>query len=555
MAANDVEDALVEAMGTVGIVNTGAGDNNPAREMLSYMGIIEPPHLLNLKPEDVKDTVKAYNRDPTTNWRMASAVESKFVGFIYWAHDRFQRGIDTVDNNGDLQDFDEEVLFQMMSQYEADLILKKNSLDPSAVPKFTANGNWVQWKESFMVYLKQIAGATGCSLFWITRPDKGADWDPDTDAVDAVECRIYQIQRSGPWFDQDKRTVFNLLHTATRANITAWTWVQPYEATADGYEAWVSLTGSFDGPAEKSRREAEALNVLRDGRLQYRGEIRGGEMAVVIAKLRQSYQTLEEDGTRVIPDSDKVQKLYNTIVSTNSQVAMERTLLMSNFRNDFEGACRHISARVVEIFPNAGRINGPGRRINAVRGQPEVIDGIPIPDIEDIPLRIWRNLSERGRSIVMQKRRSLRTRRGHGPSRSNRPGGRGRGQFHGRGRGHHNTRGRSSGRGNSNHGGRFGGRGGGYRGGNNYRNNRNDNNGNNGNDQNRQIQNVNAPANNNAHNGAIVPYNPAQGGQNQAQPQSNGTGNDNANNANSSNNGNRGGQAGRGFGRGLYQNF
>lgn len=566
MAAANVNAALVEALDIVGFSTNGVGNNNPARRFLSYIGVVSPADVLYIQAEDMKDSFKNFNRDPDINVRIPQSLEVRTSGFFYWCHDMHKRGIDIHDGHGHIENFDDDVLTKWMAQRVADKSLKESSPDFSTAPKFNPNGDWIRWKDSFGNFCKQIAGAAGCSLYWIIRAKKPLTWDPANDAVDEVERRIYQIERSGPWYDQDCRAIFLLLQNSCRDNVTAWTWIQPHEPTSNGFEAWKDLTECFDGSAEVTRRETEAQNMIKPGKINYRGELRGGEAALAIAQFRQAYAILEASGERVIPETDKVQALYNCINTTNQQLQMERSIIMSTYRNDFDGACRHLATRVIDIFPQAGRIQGAGRRLSSVRRYPDKIDGVNIADLDNISDQEWNRLSPRGRETAKRRRSAIRARSDyHGSNRqTNRDrGGRGRGRGnHNAGRGFGNRS--RGGRQFATRGGRHGGRGrphyqrnsygrGNHQG---YRHN-NNNNGGNGNNHNRQVQQANARGRVEADLAAataLVPYNPnpAQAAQGLLALNPGGSSPNTTNQG--TNNGNRGGQAGRGFGRGLYQN-
>ena len=47
-------------------------------------------------------------------------------------------------------------------------------------------------------------------------------------------------------------------------------WIQQYNATENGHEAWLSLLAHYDGPGEKEKRIATAKGTLRT--LYYRNE-------------------------------------------------------------------------------------------------------------------------------------------------------------------------------------------------------------------------------------------------------------------------------------------
>ena len=450
MAAPPENAAMIQALDIVGFATAQQGPNNinPAWEFAVHCGLEDLNVMVGMDPADAREHMKDYNRDPDVNFRAQISLTRRLMGLIAWVNDRHYRGIDlTVGVN--ISQFDADTLERSMVQIKYDADLKAST--PMATPIFSNVNNWREWHDQFWACMLTVQGSTGCPLAWIIRSPKPAGWVAEDDAIDEVEKRMYQLQMQDHWFMADKTNVWAHLQTACRANKQAWSFIEPFLLARDGHLAWIAIFNCFEGSGEINRREGDAEAVLRPGVLVYRGEQRGGEFIMIIAKLRQAYSTLEQSGERVIPDVDKVKRLCEIIhAPPGSMLMVEKSTMLSLFRNDFDGAVGHMSIRITEIFPitsiQANQRNSQRRNISQAGNATSAnIHGIMIDDIHNVSNSNWHALGRDGQNELRNRRNRSPNMNGRGGrsnyGRGNFSRGRGRGGRFGGGRGHFGGRG------------------------------------------------------------------------------------------------------------------
>ncbi len=263
---------------------------------------------------------------------------------------------------------------------------------------FKKETKWKQWKESMLTYLHSKSGQANIPLAYIVRefdqPNYAKVYTTVHDQL--VECAILH----GPEYHINNGLVYDLLQSLT-VNGPAWAWINAFQRTRDGKNAWKSLIGYYEGDSAKTRSKQECYDSI--AKANYQGPRRNFDFSSYVA----IHQTTHQDFIRLnkpIPENKKVRDFLNGI--TDPQCANIKLYVLSNttYMNDFHEMVNYVASAIDMTTKNTSTSA--------------------------------RQISELNRSNNQSN--------GHGHGR----GGRGKGRGRGRGRG--SSRGRSKGRGNDN---------------------------------------------------------------------------------------------------------
>ena len=122
------------------------------------------------------------------------ALNGKIALLVYYAKDRFYKGMDWFDDdgqgNGTLLGFAPADHDALANQMDVNRNLKSRS-NSDLLPAFRPS-DWFIWKDEVLTALSSKQGATGFSLQWIIREVKDAGWNPITDAEDSKGTPLLQ---------------------------------------------------------------------------------------------------------------------------------------------------------------------------------------------------------------------------------------------------------------------------------------------------------------------------------------------------------------------------
>jgi hypothetical protein len=130
----------------------------------------------------------------------------------------------------------------------------------SGITPGTFNGKGATWpasKRKLLVYLGQIRSRLGIPLLYVVRNEADRPNDPGV-----LQDEIWNAPLSGPFFDQDNFTVYQILLQWT-ADGLAVSHVDIYEDLCDGRSAFQQLEESFEGDDTKQTAITEARNILK----------------------------------------------------------------------------------------------------------------------------------------------------------------------------------------------------------------------------------------------------------------------------------------------------
>ncbi len=102
-----------------------------------------------------------------------------------------------------------EILSQKIELMEAAAPKTADASSKAFTLSFTKDAKWKTFRESFLNYLDGVRGAKNIPLFYVVRPElRPTNADP--------RDPIYTTDLFGPQYEQDNRTVFNILEKCMR---------------------------------------------------------------------------------------------------------------------------------------------------------------------------------------------------------------------------------------------------------------------------------------------------------------------------------------------------
>ena len=105
-------------------------------------------------------------------------------------------------------------------------------------PSSFESKKWVQWKLLFTNYVKSLKGCENVPLNYIIRSD-----DPTVVAAGLANpetALIFQASLQGPPFRKDNKRVYAIMKQLL-VDTVAWAWIQRYDRTENGREAFQPL--------------------------------------------------------------------------------------------------------------------------------------------------------------------------------------------------------------------------------------------------------------------------------------------------------------------------
>jgi hypothetical protein len=205
---------------------------------------------------------------------------------------------------------------------------------------------WTQWELGFINYLTGIRGKSGVPLNYVIRKPVAAG----RVFHDDVERLVYEAMHEGVAFEEDNRTVYQLLKNCA-LETPAWEWIRSMDARQNGRQAMIALREHYDGPGEIEKRLAIAKKQLSD--IHYRTE-QTFPFESYITKLKSAFEILEECN-EAYTERNKVSILLDRIQSNSTQIqAAKTTIRMSNeLKTDFNAAANCLSEIVATVYPTA----------------------------------------------------------------------------------------------------------------------------------------------------------------------------------------------------------
>jgi hypothetical protein len=167
--------------------------------------------------------------------------------------------------------------------------------------------------------------------------------------VNDAEWRMYQLPLTGEAYSTDNKSVYHLLKSFL-VNTSDWTWIEPYDTMENGCGAFLAWKSHYNGQGELLKCTAMAKARIKS--LFYKNE-RSLSFEKVMEILSKSFSTLDKDPDERFSECQKVEKLLQCIQTPDMEVVALKSVITSQYANDFSGACNYFLAQVSHLHGGA----------------------------------------------------------------------------------------------------------------------------------------------------------------------------------------------------------
>ena len=227
----------------------------------------------------------------------------------------------------------------------------RDALDMADLPKLGEN-NFHQWEEAVLAQLQDKKGNLDIPLAYVVQKPT-----PPSTYVDETERLVYEAKRTGPGWEQDKKTVGNnIIRLLAQSN--AKTWINAHLTSQDGSAMMASLRTHFLGTAQVERIVQYACTKCDKATFQLQ----------VIYSFEHFSTNLQEAFTLLakydvtIPEAEQIQLLREKIKTDKADFnAAIITSLMDSTLTTYADAAAHVSQYVSHFFPASAMSHPHGK--------------------------------------------------------------------------------------------------------------------------------------------------------------------------------------------------
>jgi hypothetical protein len=124
--------------------------------------------------------------------------------------------------------------------------------------------------------------------------------------------------------------------------MSGWTWIEPYDTMENGRGAFLAWMSHYNGQGELSKHMAMAKARVKS--LFYKNE-HSLSFEKVMEILSKSFSTLDKDTDERYSECQKVEKLLQCIQTPDMEVVAQKSVIASQYANDFSGPCNYSRLR------------------------------------------------------------------------------------------------------------------------------------------------------------------------------------------------------------------
>ena len=226
-----------------------------------------------------------------------------------------------------------------------------DKLEVAEPPKLGEN-NFHQWEDAILSQLRAKKGNNNVPLAYVVRKPT-----PPTVYTDETKRLIYEATRTGPVWEEDKKTVGNFI-IRLLAQTPVKTWIKDHMASQDGSAMIAALHTLFLGPAQVECIVQYALS--KRGKAVYRSQ------AVYtfehFSMDLQEALTLLAEYDMEVPQAEQIRLLHEKIMMDKADFnATTITMLMDGNHVTFMDAVACVSQYVSHFFPASSTFVQRGR--------------------------------------------------------------------------------------------------------------------------------------------------------------------------------------------------
>jgi hypothetical protein len=161
---------------------------------------------------------------------------------------------------------------------------------------------------------------------------------------------MYQLPLTGKAYSMDNKSVYHLLKSFL-VNTSGWTCFEPYNTMENGHGAFLAWMSHYNGQGELSKHMAMAKARIKS--LFYKNE-HSMSFEKVMEILSKSISTLDKDWYERYSEFRKVEKSLQCIQMPDMEVVAQKSVIASQYANDFSCACNYFLAQVSHLHCPVG---------------------------------------------------------------------------------------------------------------------------------------------------------------------------------------------------------
>jgi hypothetical protein len=275
--------------------------------------------------------------------------------------------------------------------------------------EFKKDTKWKSFKEGMIAYLNALKGKHNIPLAYVIRDDAAPQVNVPYQSEHHRLIGIAPL--NGTEYEEDNGRVFDILKSLL-INGLAWTWMQAYNSTRNGRQAWLALLTHFEGDAQRDRVKDQTYAAIAAAK--YYGDKKRFSFETYVTIHQDSYADLEQYG-EIVSEEKRVRDLLTGIKDNSpaTNAAKGTILATPNLRTSFSNAVAHL-ATTLQLsqstqdtrnvsFTQTGNKNSNGGRGGRGRGRGVRGRGRNIYLGSYSPEQ-WRNLSSEDKKRVVEGR-------------------------------------------------------------------------------------------------------------------------------------------------------
>jgi hypothetical protein len=287
----------------------------------------------------------------------------KLQALCYWVCDQQKHG-QALDH----EDWDNEMMASTIERMRIDKERDTGAISVSDLGKFDPE-EFETGETAFVNLLSQTHGTQGESLKYVA-----CDAVMPAVFADDDERRMYQLPLTGGAFEEDNKQTFCLLKSYL-INMPGWTWIESFNATENSHGAFLAWATHYNRQGELLKRTAMAKAKIKN--LFYKNKWRL-MFEKVVEILSKSFSILDKDLDERLSECQKVEKLLSCIQIQDMEMVAQKSIIASQYPNDFLSACNYFSTQVSHLHAGAQLENSKyknKRNISAMQGHGSGRDG------------------------------------------------------------------------------------------------------------------------------------------------------------------------------------
>jgi hypothetical protein len=318
--------------GFANVVDRTSIINNEGFQLIVDFGVLED--------KDVFEMVKCLgNRTVAAGCVNVGAIQvKKLQALCYWVCDQQKCGQGITQD-----DWDDDTVMATIEKMCIEKGQDTGNVLVMDLGKFNPD-DFETHETAFINLLAQTYGAQGEDLKYIMH-----DVIIPAEFVNDAEWHMYQLPLTGKAYSTDNKSVYRLLKSFL-INTSGWTWIELYDTMENGRGAFLAWTSHYNGQGELSKCTAMAKARVKS--LFYKNKC-SLSFEKVMEILSKSFSTLDKDPDKRYSECQKVEKLLQCIQMPDMEVVAQKSVIASQYANDFSGACNYFLAQVSRLHGGA----------------------------------------------------------------------------------------------------------------------------------------------------------------------------------------------------------